>query len=65
MAFTQYAANMARAFMAVELAMASVNCGAPIATRAQAEKLLDEYFALVEQAVSANTTERGLTRKPI
>jgi hypothetical protein len=50
MAFTQYAANMARAFMAVELAMASVNCGAPIATRAQAEKLLDEYFALVEQA---------------
>src|SRR6266567_8654892 len=29
---------------AVELAMASVNCGAPIATRAQAEKLLDEYF---------------------
>ena len=51
MAFTQYAANMARAFMAVELAMASVNCGAPIATRAQAEKLLDEYFALVEQAV--------------
>src|SRR4029453_13335925 len=30
MAFTQYAANMARAFMAVELAMASVNCGAPI-----------------------------------
>jgi hypothetical protein len=51
MTVTQYAANMARAFMAVELAMASVNCGAPIATRAQAEKLLDEYFALVEQAV--------------
>ena len=48
---TQYAANMARAFMAVELAMASVNCAAPIATRAQAEKLLDDYFALVEQAV--------------
>jgi len=51
MAFTQYAANMARAFMAVELAMASVNCEAPSATRAQAEKLLDEYFALVEQAI--------------
>jgi len=50
MTFTQYAANMARAFMAVEVAMASVNCGAPVVTRAQAEKLLDEYFALVEQA---------------
>jgi hypothetical protein len=49
MTSTQYAANMARAFMAVELAMASVNCGAPSATRAQAETLLDEYFALVEQ----------------
>jgi hypothetical protein len=48
---TQSVANMARAFMAVEVAMASVNCGAPVATRAQAEKLLDEYFALVEQAV--------------
>jgi hypothetical protein len=51
MTSTQYAANMARAFMAVELAMASVNCGASTATRAQAEKLLDEYFAFVEQAV--------------
>ena len=58
MAFTQYAANMARAFMAVELAMASVNCGAPIATRAQAEKLLDEYFALVEQAVARPSAKR-------
>lgn len=61
MAFTQYAANMARAFMVVELAMASVNCGAPIATRAQAEKLLDEYFALVEQAVPL-TEENPLDR---
>jgi len=51
MAFTQYAANLARAFMAVELAMGSVNCGTPIVTRAQAEKLLDEYFALIEHAV--------------
>jgi hypothetical protein len=57
MAFTHYAANMARAFMAVEMAMAAVNCGTSIATRAQAEKLLDEYFALVEQAVSS--TERN------
>ena len=51
MTSTQYAANMARAFMAVELAMASVNCGAPSATRTQAETLLEEYFAFVEQAV--------------
>ena len=62
MAFTQYAANMARAFMAVELAMASVNCGAPIATRAQSEKLLDEYFALVEQAVPL-TEDNPLDRR--
>jgi hypothetical protein len=53
---------MARAFMAVELAMASVNCGAPIATRAQVEKLLDEYFALVEQAVSL-TEDNPLDRR--
>ena len=51
MTSTQYAANMARTFMAAELAMASVNYGAPIVTRAQAESLLDEYFALVEQAI--------------
>jgi hypothetical protein len=51
MAFTQYAANLSRAFMAVELAMGLVNSGAPIATRARAETLLDEYFALVEQGV--------------
>ena len=62
MAFTQYTANMARAFMAVELAMASVNCGAPISTRAQAEKLLDEYFALVEQAIPL-TEDNPLDRR--
>ena len=39
-----------------------VNCGAPIATRAQAEKLLDEYFALVEQAVPL-TEENPLDRR--
>jgi hypothetical protein len=48
---TQYAANMGRALMAAELVMASVNCGTPMATRAQAETLLDDYFALVELAV--------------
>ena len=52
MTTTEYAANTARAFMAAEIAMASVNCGAPVVTRAQSEKLLDLYFALVEQAVS-------------
>jgi len=62
MTFTQYAANMARAFMAVEVAMASVNCGAPVATRAHAEKLLDEYFALVEQAVPL-TEDNPLDRR--
>ena len=44
MSFTQYAANMARVFMAAELAMAAVNCGASIAARAQAEKLLGRLF---------------------
>src|SRR6516162_8761565 len=62
MTFTQYAANMARAFMAVEVAMASVNCGAPVVTRAQAEKLLDEYFALVEQAIPL-TEDNPLDRR--
>ena len=62
MAFTQYAANVERALMAAELAMTSVNCRAPIATRAQAEKLLDEYFALVEQAVP-RTEDNPLDRR--
>ena len=62
MTSTQSVANMARAFMAVELAMASVNCGAPIATRALAEKLLDEYFSLLEQAVPL-TADNPLDRR--
>ena len=62
MAFTQYAANIARAFMAVEIAMGSVNGGAPIAARARVEKLLDEYFALVEQAVPL-TEDNPLDRR--
>jgi hypothetical protein len=57
MSFTQYAANTARAFMVAEIAMAAVNCGALNATRAQAEKILDAYFALVEEAIS--WTERN------
>jgi hypothetical protein len=43
---------MARALMAAEIVMASLNCGESITARAQAEKLLDDYFALVEQGVS-------------
>jgi hypothetical protein len=48
MTITEFAANAARAFMAAEIAMASVNCGAANVSRAQAEKLLGDYFALVE-----------------
>jgi len=59
---TQSVANMARAFMVVEVAMASVNSGAPFATRARAEKLLDEYFALVEQSVPL-TEDNPLDRR--
>jgi hypothetical protein len=51
MTITKYAVTTARAFMAAEFAMASVNCGATNVTRVQAEKLLDDYFARVEQAI--------------
>jgi hypothetical protein len=40
--------------------MASVNCGAANVTRARAEKLLAEYFTLVEQAIPR--TENALDR---
>jgi len=43
--------NLARALMAAEIFMAAANCGGSIPYRARAEKLLDNYFALVEQAV--------------
>jgi hypothetical protein len=32
--------------------MARVNCGSANVTRAQAEKLLDDYFDRVEQAIA-------------
>jgi hypothetical protein len=51
MTITEYAANTARTLMAAEIAMAAVNCGGPNVTRVQAEELLDDYFALVEQAI--------------
>jgi hypothetical protein len=52
MSSTQYSTSMARALMAAELVMAAANCGASIGARVRAEKVLDDYFALVEQAVS-------------
>ena len=51
MATTDYAADTVRAFLAAEIAMALVKCGAANVSRAQAEKLLDDYFARVEQAI--------------
>jgi hypothetical protein len=50
MTITEYA-NIARAFMAAEIAMASVNCGVANVTRTQGEKLLGNYFALAERAI--------------
>jgi hypothetical protein len=52
MTITEYAATTARAFMAAEIAMAFVNRGDVNVTRAQAEKLLGDYFNCVEQAIS-------------
>ena len=49
---TQDITNMARAFVAAEIVMAGVNYGVSKAARARAEKVLDDYFALVEQAVT-------------
>ena len=48
---TQCSREMARALMATEMFMALANCGGSISARARAEKLLDGYFALVEQAI--------------
>jgi hypothetical protein len=61
MTSTEYTANLARTFMAVEIAMASVNSGAAIVTRARAEKLLDDYFTCLEQAV--RTENNALDRR--
>jgi hypothetical protein len=53
---------MARALMAAEMVMAAVNCRASIGARARAENVLDDYFALVEQAVS-RTEHNPLDRR--
>ena len=47
----EYAATTVRTLMAAEAAMASVNCEAANVTRAEAEKLLDDYFTRVEHAI--------------
>jgi hypothetical protein len=52
MTIAEYVATTARAFVVAEIAMASVNCRAANVTRTQAEKLLEDYFARVEQAIS-------------
>jgi len=54
--------KMARAFMAAEMIMAAANCGASIAARVRAERVLDDYFALVEQAVPC-TDDNALDRR--
>jgi hypothetical protein len=51
MTIAEYAVTLVRAVMAAEIAMASVNCGAANVTRAQAERLLGDYFGLVEQVI--------------
>ena len=55
--------EMASALMATEMLMALANCGGSIYARARAEKLLDGYFALVEQAVPW-TEHDPLDRRP-
>jgi len=54
MTIAEYAATTARAFMTAEIAMGAVNHGLASVTRAQAEKLLDDYFVRVEQAIFWN-----------
>jgi hypothetical protein len=51
MTITEFSVTAARAFMAAEIAMASANCIAASVTRAEAEKLLSDYFDLVEHAI--------------
>ena len=62
MTSTQYTTNMARALVVAEMFMAVANCGGSIAARTRADKVLDDYFALVEQAVS-RTEHNPLDRR--
>ena len=56
------AANMARAFMAAEMVMAAANYGRSFMARARAEKVLDHFFALVEEVVP-RTEHNSLDRR--
>jgi hypothetical protein len=51
MSIIEYTANTVRALMAAEIAIGSVNCGSRFVTRGHAERLLNDYFSLVEQAI--------------
>jgi hypothetical protein len=51
--------------MAAETAMASINCGAANVTRAQAEKLLDDYFIRIEQAIPGPRSIRWIAGRDL
>jgi hypothetical protein len=44
------------------MVMAAANCGGSIAARARAEKVLEDFFALLEQAVPC-TEDNPLDRR--
>ena len=44
-------AEKGRGTMAAEMVMVAANCGGSIAARVRAEKVLEDFFALLEQAV--------------
>jgi hypothetical protein len=54
--------KMARAFMAAEMVMAAANYGTSMASRVRAERVLEDYFALLEQAVPC-TEDNPLDRR--
>ena len=58
MTSTQYVTNMARAFMAAEMVMAAVNCGATMAARARAEKSLTTILPLLNRRSLGQSTIR-------
>ena len=51
MGITEYAVNTVRALVAAEIAMGAVNAGYGFVGRGRAERLLDDFFSLVEQAI--------------
>jgi hypothetical protein len=55
MTIREYAATTARAFMTLEIAWASVNCGAANVTRMQTEKLLGDLPAWNRRSTARRT----------